>query len=78
MTKFFFKIRNLINKHRVLKPVSYPFYRIIGIIYLSQIPLNSQFVDTPKFMHCLYGIFIAGGAKIGKNCTFNHQVTCGG
>lgn len=79
MVKMFFKIKNMINKKsKYFRPVLYPIYRIIGLLYSSQIPLSSKFEDTPRFMHGLYGIFIAGGAKIGKKCTFYHHVTLGG
>lgn len=78
MVKMFFKIRNIINKSKHFRPALYPIYRIIGLLYSSQIPLNSKFEDIPKFMHGLYGIFISGGAKIGKNVTFYHHVTLGG
>ena len=62
----------------ILKPVLYPLYRFIGLLYASQIPLRAHFADQPNFKHGLFGIFVAGGAKIGRGCTFFHHVTIGG
>ena len=41
------------------------------------IPLGSSFDESPNFPHGLCGIFISGGAKIGKGCIIFHQVTIG-
>ena len=57
--------------------MNYFLYRIIMWMYGSSIPLSTQFKDTPIFLHGLYGIFISGGARIGKNVTIYQQVTIG-
>lgn len=41
------------------------------------IPLSAKIEDMPIFPHGLNGIFISGGAKIGKDCVIFHQVTIG-
>jgi len=56
----------------------YPFYRIIGLIYSSAIPLTSKISKHTKFKHGLYGIFISGRAQIEDNVTLYHHVTIGG
>lgn len=43
----------------------------------SWIGYNAYFKGMPFFPHGLYGIFISGGAKIGKNVIIFQQVTIG-
>jgi len=43
----------------------------------SYLPFESIIYGQVNFIHGLYGIFISGSAKIGKNCTIYHQVTIG-
>jgi serine acetyltransferase len=43
----------------------------------SWIGFNSRFAGLPCFPHGLYGIFISGGAKIGRNVVIFQQVTIG-
>lgn len=43
----------------------------------SFLPLNNIINGPINFLHGTYGIFISGGAVIGKNCTMYHQVTIG-
>lgn len=45
--------------------------------YGSWIGYNSILEETPNFPHGFYGIFISGGAKIGKNVVIFQQVTIG-
>jgi len=78
MVKIFLLIRKVINEHNWTKPILYPIYRLVGLLYSSQIPLTSELGNNLKFMHWLYGIFIAGGARVGDNVTFYHHVTLGG
>lgn len=78
MVKLFFRIRWILSHYSFLHMILYPVYRFIGVIYSSQIPLKTQIGRSPKFTHVLYGIFIAGGAKIGDNVTIYHHVTIGG
>tara|TARA_Y100001958_G_C20910222_1_gene328655 strand:+ start:148 stop:597 length:450 start_codon:yes stop_codon:yes gene_type:complete len=77
LVTIFFRIRALIKAIPFMKPLLYPIYRFIGLLYSAQIPLQASFQDQPNFKHGLFGIFIAGGAKFGTNCTFFQQVTIG-
>jgi serine O-acetyltransferase len=43
----------------------------------SWISLEAQFKTIPFFPHGIYGIFISGGASIGRNATIFQQVTIG-
>jgi serine acetyltransferase len=74
----FFLLRRRIIKNKFSRFFLYPIYRFIGMIYSSSIPLKSKLGKKLKFKHGLFGIFIAGGATIGNNVTFYHQVTIGG
>lgn len=60
----------------------YKYYiRRINLKYNADINFCSNqpnnFAGRPILGHALNGIIIAGGAKIGKNCTISHQVTIG-
>jgi serine O-acetyltransferase len=43
----------------------------------SSIAWNAQFAGEPCFPHGERGIFVSGGAKIGRNCVIFQQVTIG-
>ena len=43
----------------------------------SYLPFNNSIDGPLNFVHGTYGIFISGGAVIGKNCTIYQQVTIG-
>ncbi|MCC9166155.1 serine acetyltransferase [Pontibacter harenae] len=43
----------------------------------AYLPLNCKIEGPINFIHGTYGVFISGGAKIGKNCTIYQQVTIG-
>lgn len=43
----------------------------------SYLPFETQIAGPIYFVHGIYGIFISGGAVIGKNCTIFQQVTIG-
>lgn len=45
--------------------------------YNSYIGHNAVFADEPCFPHGLHGVFIAGGARIGRNCVIFQHVTIG-
>lgn len=45
--------------------------------YGAYIGHTSSFASEPCFPHNLHGIFIAGSAKVGRNCVIFHQVTIG-
>ncbi len=44
----------------------------------GSIAWNARFHGEPYLPHGMKGIFINGGAEIGKNCVIYHQVTIGG
>lgn len=44
----------------------------------SFVGLNTEIAEPPFMPHNLHGVFIAEGAKIGKNITLYHHVTIGG
>ncbi len=80
MIKLFFKRKNCLTNNilcKLFKPLIYSLYRFIMWLYGSSIPLNSKFYDIPIFPHGLYGIFISGGAEIGKNVTIYQHLTIG-
>lgn len=76
MVKLFFLLRNwiLVKKLKIF----FPFYRLIGLMYSSSIPLNCEIGKNITFLHGLYGIFISGSAKLGDNITLYQHVTIGG
>ena len=43
----------------------------------SYLPFNNNIDGPINFLHGTYGIFISGGAKIGRNCSIYQQVTIG-
>ncbi len=43
----------------------------------SYLPFDNTIKGPINFLHGTYGIFISGGATIGKNCTIFQQVTIG-
>jgi serine O-acetyltransferase len=45
--------------------------------YGAYIGHSARFAGEPCLPHGLYGIFIAGGARIGRNCVIFQQVTLG-
>jgi serine O-acetyltransferase len=59
-------------------------YKMLLSLYLRQlvksgswIGYDAQFLGIPYFPHGIYGIFISGGAKIGKNVIIFQHVTIG-
>lgn len=81
MVKILFFLRKFLIKDSLLlwllKPIIYPIYRIILLLYGASIPLNTKFNGTPYFPHGLYGIFISGDAVIGRKTTIFQHVTIG-
>lgn len=63
MIRLFFWLKSLMNSYPYSKWVIKPLYRVIGWLYCSQIPVQCRIGKMPKFMHGLYGIFIAGGGN---------------
>jgi len=57
------------------------FYKAVLRFFLyeagSYIGEGASFAGPPVFPHGLHGIFISGGASIGKNCVIFQQVTIG-
>jgi len=45
--------------------------------YGAYVGHSSAFAGEPCFPHGLYGVFIAGGARVGRNCVIFQQVTLG-
>lgn len=43
----------------------------------SYLPFSAKIEGPVNFIHGIYGVFISGASKIGKNCTIYHQVTIG-
>jgi len=58
---------------RVLKAIYYAYLHRYG----AYIGHSAHFASEPCFPHNLHGIFIAGNAKIGRNCVLFQQVTIG-
>lgn len=50
---------------------------MIQLIYNGNLPIIAELSDTILFPHGLNGIFISGGAKIGKNVVIFQHVTIG-
>lgn len=54
-----------------------PFWRLLMFASGAYIPRSARFADQPCFPHAFKGIFISGGASIGRNCVIFQQVTIG-
>lgn len=52
-------------------------YREGASIALPSRKDGNNFASPPKLGHGFFGIIIAGGARIGKDCFLSHQVTIG-
>ena len=80
--KYFYKFKLTDSQPRggviKLKRLYYT-YRMYKIsrLYNCYIPNCCEIAERPIFPHELNGIFISGGAKIGKNCVIFQQVTIG-
>jgi len=63
-----------------IKPVK-RFYKLLNRLYNYEsnayLPFNNIVKGDINFPHGISGIFISGGAIIGKNCTIYQQVTIG-
>lgn len=59
--------------HKLLVTI-YSFYQYENN---SSIAFNSTFLGEPCLPHGIKGIFVSGGATIGRNCVLFHQVTIG-
>ncbi len=58
---------------KIYSLICYPLLILKG----SYIGSGAKFISKPTFPHGITGIFVSGGAKIGKNCVIFHQVTIG-
>lgn len=77
-SEYFWKIRNnALSKNKIKKLISIYTYKKYLNRFNAFIPLSTQIQDMPTFPHGLNGIFISGGAQIGKQCVIFHQVTIG-
>jgi serine O-acetyltransferase len=70
------------HKHRATKVNGlkrmYDFLYTYSLKYRgSWIPLSATFNGEPCFPHGIYGVFISGGAVIGRNCVIFQHVTIG-
>jgi serine O-acetyltransferase len=62
---------------RAVRRISEVLYRYGLQAKGSWISPDAHFETIPYFPHGIYGIFIAGGARIGRNCVIFQQVTIG-
>lgn len=75
----FFEFRNVVNHRR--SGVSRMIYSIVYSHYLQQhssyVGLDTVFKNKPCFPHGIGGVFISGGAVIGKDCVIFPNVVIG-
>lgn len=83
MLLYFRKYNGIWGLKKHLSQSSIPDARLLRIYnsyfgrYGSWIGYPSKFAGVPCFPHGCYGVFISGGAKIGKNTVIFQQVTIG-
>lgn len=74
-------IWNIKNKCNTTNGILQKYYIGIYTLFLDKmgsfIGYNSKFKGIPCFPHGIRGVFISGGATIGKDCVIFHQVTIG-
>lgn len=80
MTGGFWSFRRLLMRYeagsaprRVLQRIYYAYLHGYG----AHIGHTAHFESEPCLPHNLHGIFVAGGARIGRGCVVFHQVTIG-
>lgn len=71
------KLRCLASRGRPLHRLHVFLYEYCQHVYGSSIAWNAEFAGEPCLPHSLKGIFVAGGARIGRNCVIFQQVTIG-
>lgn len=73
------ELKNICNKRGagVVRRFAKFVYQLYQYENNSSVAFNSTFASEPCFPHGMKGIFISGGAKIGKNCVIFQQVTVG-
>lgn len=64
---------NIIFIKKILSIFVIPYLKLHG----SYIGSGAQFKGMATFPHGITGVFISGGAKLGKDCVIFHQVTIG-
>lgn len=74
---FVLKDKALRAKSKIKKEIILKAYNFKLQKHGSWIGYNCQLTDIPCFPHGIQGIFISGGAKIGRNCIIYQQVTIG-
>ncbi|MED5619704.1 serine acetyltransferase [Ideonella sp. BN130291] len=65
------------QRHGVLKRLLIALHAAFQHAQASSIAWNARFDGEPCFPHGELGIFISGGASIGRNCVIFQQVTIG-
>lgn len=63
--------------HQNQNPLTKLALRALLFICGSHIGSGAQFASKPCFPHGLQGVYISGGAKVGKDCVIFHNVTIG-
>ncbi|CUV66437.1 Serine acetyltransferase [Sulfurovum sp. enrichment culture clone C5] len=71
------KVKELCNRNMFFTKLVRIIYQIYQYENNSSIAWNSVFEGEPCFPHGMKGIFVSGGAKIGRNCVIFQQVTIG-
>jgi serine O-acetyltransferase len=65
------------QRHGVLKRLLIALHSAFQHAQASSIAWNARFEGEPCFPHGELGVFISGGASIGRNCVIFQQVTIG-
>lgn len=69
------------KRNNTNNPILRKYYTFIFKSYLkshgSFVGVSAVIEEDPIFPHDIIGVFISGGARIGKNCVIFHQVTIG-
>ena len=75
----FWRLRERIRHCRFqpLRRLYLTLYYLFLSKYGSFIGHTAEFSSMPCFPHGFHGVFISGGAKIGRNCVIFHHVTIG-
>ncbi len=71
-----YRIGYCLSKAKILTPISFLLSRIIQILYGIDIHWRAEIAGGCRIVHG-YGLVIAAGVKIGKNCSLYQGVTIG-
>jgi len=75
--KNIWEIKKHLYKNGVLNNKMLDVYDAFFARHGAWVGSHCQLIDKPCFPHGYFGIFISGGAKIGKNVVIFHHVTIG-